>query len=120
RQRNWTWTGSLANGTHTVKINVGHAQYASNNTLNVNGVDYWTNLALGIKQFANQTQTLTVTNGKIVLDNTGAPDRMTKLNYIEITPALNGLVSLPVLEAPLTLDPRGLPRASIGALYVHI
>src|SRR6185437_15255697 len=94
-QSNSTWSINIANGTYTVKISVGDAQYTSNNTLNVNGTNYWTNLALGANQFATVTQTITVTNGKIVLDNTGAPDRMTKLNYIEITPT-----SAP--QAPMT------------------
>jgi len=85
-QSNSNWSINVANGTYTVKVSVGDSQYTSANTLNVNGTNYWTNLALGVNQFATMTQTIVVTNGKIVLDNTGAADRMTKLNYIEITP----------------------------------
>jgi hypothetical protein len=80
-----TWSIAVPNGTYNVKLSVGDAQYTSNNTVNINGVNYWTNLALGITQFANKTMQITVTNGKIVLDNVGSPDRMTKLNYIEIS-----------------------------------
>ncbi len=86
-QANSSWSINVANGTYTVKINIGDAQYTSDNTLNVNGMNYWTNLNLAADAFASMTQTITVTNGKITLDNTGAPDRLTKINYIEITPA---------------------------------
>src|SRR5262249_37403865 len=85
-QLNSNWSINIANGTYTVKISVGDSQYTSNNTLNVNGQNYFSAVQLGVNQFATVTQTVTVTNGKIVLDNAGGVDRMTKLNYIEIAP----------------------------------
>ena len=85
-QSSSTWSINLPNGSYTVKISVGDAQYTSNNTVNVNGVNYWSNLALNANQFQNKTMTINVTNGKLVIDNNGAPDRLTKLNYLEITP----------------------------------
>jgi fibronectin type 3 domain-containing protein len=84
---NSTWSISLANGTYTVKLSVGDSQYTSNNSVTINGVTYWTNQALGLNQFAEKTMTVTVTNGKLVLSNAGGADRMTKLNFIEITSA---------------------------------
>ncbi|MEO6434352.1 MAG: hypothetical protein ABIP55_01135, partial [Tepidisphaeraceae bacterium] len=80
-----TWSINVANGTYSVKVGIGDAGYATNNTINVNGVNYWTNQALGANAFANKTMTVTVSNGKITLNNGSSPDLTTRINYIEIT-----------------------------------
>jgi fibronectin type 3 domain-containing protein len=82
-----TWTIAVPNGTYNVKLSVGDSAYSSNNTITINGVNYWTNLALGVNTFGTLTKSVTVTDGKIVMSNAGAPDRMTKVNYIEIVSA---------------------------------
>ncbi|HYO08053.1 MAG TPA: Ig-like domain-containing protein [Tepidisphaeraceae bacterium] len=86
-QGNSTWTIDLPNGTYTVKVGVGDSQYGSTNTLSVNGQSLFAGVALGINQFQSQTRTVTVTDGKLTLNNAGAADRQTKLNFIEIAPA---------------------------------
>ncbi|MEA2709427.1 MAG: large repetitive protein, partial [Phycisphaerales bacterium] len=79
------WSIALANGTYNVKVSVGDSQYATTNTVSVNGVNFWTNLAVGANAFANKTVQVTVTNGKLTLTNSASPDLATRLNYIEIT-----------------------------------
>jgi fibronectin type 3 domain-containing protein len=81
-----SWSINVPNGTYTVKVGVGDAQYATTNTINVNGTNYWSAQALAIKQFADKTMTITVTNGTIVLDNGASADQTTRINYIEIIP----------------------------------
>src|SRR6185503_19638927 len=39
------WSIALANGTYNVKVSVGDSQYATSNTIVVNGVTFWTNQA---------------------------------------------------------------------------
>jgi fibronectin type 3 domain-containing protein len=78
------WSIAVPNGTYSVKVSVGDSQYATNDTVSINGVSYWTNQALGINAFANKTLNVTVTNGKLTLTNGASPDLMTRLNYIEI------------------------------------
>jgi hypothetical protein len=81
------WSIAIANGTYNVKVGVGDSQYATQNTINVNGVNFWNNLTLGINAFANRTLTVIVTNGKLTLDNGASADLTTRINFIEITPA---------------------------------
>src|SRR5439155_18913784 len=83
---NAKWTINIANGTYNVKVSVGDAQYATTDTINVNGVNYWSAQAQAANQFANLTMTMTVTNGKIVIDNGAAATTATRINYVEITP----------------------------------
>jgi fibronectin type 3 domain-containing protein len=81
------WSIALANGTYNVKVSVGDSQYATNNTIIVNGVTFWNNQAQAINTFANKTLAVTVTNGKLTLTNGSSPDLSTRINYIEIIPA---------------------------------
>lgn len=80
------WEIALPNGAYSVKISVGDAGGATNHTLNVEGVSYWNNTATAANQFLNATKTVTVSDGKLTLDNGTASDQKTRLNYIEITP----------------------------------
>jgi hypothetical protein len=80
-----TWAIALPNGTYSVKVSVGDSQYASNYTLNANGQNVFNNVALGANQFQQKTVTVTVSNGKLTLDQGNAADMATRINYIEIT-----------------------------------
>jgi fibronectin type 3 domain-containing protein len=82
------WSINIPNGSYSVKVSVGDSQYATTNTVNINGVNYWTGLGLGANTFATKTMTVTVANGKLVLNNGASADMSTRLNYIEITPVL--------------------------------
>src|SRR5207244_2076648 len=84
-----SWSVAVPNGSYSVKVSVGDAQYACTNTINVNGTNYWASLPLGANQFAKQTRTVNVPGGKITLDNGAAADIATHIDYIEITPLTN-------------------------------
>jgi hypothetical protein len=78
------WSINLPDDTYDVTVGIGDAGWASTYTLNVNGVSYWNNLALAKNTFQQKMMTITVTDGKIVLDAGASADRSTKINYIEI------------------------------------
>jgi len=78
------WEISVPNGTYEVNVSVGDAGYASNPTLNVEGVNYCTNVILGTNKYLQITKTITVTDGKISVDQGNAANRATCINYIEI------------------------------------
>jgi fibronectin type 3 domain-containing protein len=80
------WQIAMKNGTYDVKISVGDARYATNHTINVNGVNYWTNAATAANAFLNKTMRVSVTNGRLTVSNGASPLHNTRINYIEIIP----------------------------------
>jgi hypothetical protein len=80
-----SWSIALPNGSYSVKVSVGDSQYASTYTLNANGQSVFNAVPLAVNQFQQKTVTVTVTNGKLTLDQGNAADMATRINYIEIT-----------------------------------
>jgi hypothetical protein len=78
------WQMAVPNGKYEVKIAVGDSQYATSHTINVNGVNYWTNAATAVNQFLTKTLTVTVTNGRLKIDNGASPAGATRINYVEL------------------------------------
>jgi hypothetical protein len=79
------WEIAVPNGKYNVFVSVGDPSAGSPQTINVEGVNYWTALALNSNQFAQQTKTVTVSDGKLTIDQGAAPDKSTRINYVEIT-----------------------------------
>jgi hypothetical protein len=99
-----SWEIDLPNGAYAVTAVVGDAQFSSTHTLNVEGVSYWTGLALPANQFALNTLVVTVSDGRLTLDQGSGADRATRINYIEITPVGSNFQLLPLASADLTLN----------------
>ena len=83
---------------------IGDAGFSSVHTLNVEGVSYWTNLSLVTNQFAQKTLVVTVADGRLTLDPGNAPEKNTRINYIEITPIGADIELLPFASADVTLN----------------
>lgn len=84
---NGKWEIELPNGSYAVFVSIGDPSNASSHTLNIEGVNCWTNLALSPNQFANTTKTVTVSDGKLTVDQGAAINMATRINYIEISSA---------------------------------
>src|SRR5206468_12270255 len=84
---------------YDVTVGVGDPGWASTYTINVNGVNFWTDLALSKGGFQETTRVIHVSDAKIAIDQGLAADRVTRIDYVEIRPASN--------------PPAG-PRVSIG------
>jgi hypothetical protein len=87
------WELAVPNGQYSVTVSVGDAQFTTTNTINVEGVPFLTALPLGVNQFRQVTQTVTVTDGRLTIDNGAAAAQLTKINYVEVTPAASGLAA---------------------------
>ncbi|MGH2701767.1 MAG: M15 family metallopeptidase [Actinomycetota bacterium] len=78
------WEIAVANGEHEVRASVGDATESSTNVLNVEGVPSFDGEDVPAGQFREVTEIVTVTDGKLTLDQGSAPDFATRINFIEI------------------------------------
>jgi hypothetical protein len=81
-----SWEIALPNGAYSVTASIGDAGNPSTHTLNVEGVSFWQNEALGSNKFRQRTQLVIVSDGRLTLDVGGAAEKATRINYLEITP----------------------------------
>jgi hypothetical protein len=79
------WEIQVPNGTYNVFVSIGDPSFSSAYTLNVENVSYWSNLSLATNSFASKTMLVTVTDGRLTLDQGSAVEKATRINYIEIT-----------------------------------
>lgn len=110
---NGVWEIALPDGPHTVKVSIGDTAHRSNYTINVEGVNYWNNTRLNTYQFQQLTKTVTVTDGKLTIDQGLLANDATHINYIEID--AEGTVpscSLPVPSVTPTPSPTASPSAT--------
>ncbi|MGH2735733.1 MAG: hypothetical protein ACRDKZ_09140, partial [Actinomycetota bacterium] len=82
--RGGVWEIEVPNGVHDVKVVIGDAQHESLHTLSVEGVSYWDELYLDESEWRAEKRTVAVTDGRLTLDPGDAPDKATRINYIEI------------------------------------
>jgi hypothetical protein len=80
------WEIAVNNGEHKITVGIGDPGYSSTHTLNVEGVNFWNGTRLGAWEFVQATKTVTVTDGRLTLDQGSAPDKATRINYIQIDP----------------------------------
>ena len=78
------WEMAVDNGLYDVTVCVGDAGFTSTPTVNVEGVNYWAGINLGVNQYLQATKTVMVNDGRLTIDNGGTADQITKLNYVEI------------------------------------
>ncbi len=110
-----TWKMSVPNGSYNVLVSLGDPGFASSYTLNVNGINYCTNLALAINAFTQITKTIAVTNGLLTIDQGTAGDKATRIDYLEITSA-----NPPGGYVIATTGNRLIPLGSTGSFVVTL
>lgn len=98
------WEIDVANGNYVVTVSIGDAGFPSTHTLNVEGQNYWQNELLTAGNFASRTQQVVVVDGRLTLDMGTAPERATRINYIEIATTADTGTLLPFAAADVTLD----------------
>ena len=79
------WEIALEDGTYIVKVSIGDAGFSKNHTINVEGVNYWDNIALDANQFENEEKVIEVLDGKLTVDQGSLSEKSTRINYVEIT-----------------------------------
>ena len=78
------WEMEVEDGSYDVTVCVGDAGFNSTPTVNVEGVNYWSGINLGVNQYLQTTKTVMVTDGKLTIDNGGTADQITKIDYVKI------------------------------------
>lgn len=115
--QNANWEFALPNGSYDVTVSIGDAEFASNYTLNVEGVNYWNNLALGTNDFREQSQQITITDGRLTLDQGAAPEKATRINFVHIVGLASGPNTSP--SVPLITEPE-LAGQIVNPADVHL
>jgi hypothetical protein len=80
------WEIAAPAGSYTVSVTVGDPCSATTNTINVEGVSFMSAQALSANNFKTVSKTITVSDGKITLNNGSAADKVTRICYLIITP----------------------------------
>ena len=108
------WEIAAPAGSYNVEVTVGDPGSATTNTINVEGVNYWNAQYLGANSFRTVSKTITVSDGKITLNNGSAADKVTRICYLIITPLSTPDVTPPDPN-PMTWQsaPQAASRSSI-------
>lgn len=78
------WEIAVPNGTYSVTVAIGDGSFPSTHTINVEGVNFWTAQSLAAGQFMNRTLGVTVSDGKLSIDQGSAADAATRIDYVLI------------------------------------
>ena len=81
--QNQSWEFALPNGLYEVTVSIGDPQFGSTHTLNVEGFNYWNAVALSPNNFLAATHQVTVSDGRLTLNQGAAIEMATLLPAIE-------------------------------------
>ncbi|HEX6961512.1 MAG TPA: hypothetical protein VF175_06570, partial [Lacipirellula sp.] len=101
--QNASWEFGLPNGTYEVTASIGDPSNASVHTLNVEGVNFWNAVPLAGNEFDLKTMTVTVSDGRLTLDQGAAGEKDTRINYVHIVGLASGPNGAPA--APTITEP---------------
>jgi hypothetical protein len=79
------WEVAVPNGTYNVLVSIGDPSYASAFTINVEGVSYWKATSLAANHFLQVSKAVTVTDGRLTIDQGTAAEMATRIDYVEIS-----------------------------------
>ncbi len=97
------WEFALPNGTYDVTASIGDPSFDSTHTLNVEETNYWNSVPLLPGEFRTMTGQVTVSDGRLTLDQGAAFEKATRINYLIIqgVPASpNGSPQAPIITEP--------------------
>ncbi len=77
------WEIDVPNGNYEVTVGVGDT-YSTNNTIVVEGVSLFQSASLAASEYATNTETVTVNDGKLTLNNGSSADKTTRITYLDI------------------------------------
>jgi hypothetical protein len=98
------WEIALPNGTYRVYVSVGDASFGNfTPTLNIEGQNVYTDLTLAANQFQFVARTVTVSDGRLTIDQGNDADKELRINYVQIY-SLNADVAPPTVTTTQFLD----------------
>lgn len=86
-QSGGVWEIAVPNASYIVTVGIGDGSYSSTHTINVEGVNYWSAQGLGAGAFANKTKSITVSDGRLTINQGGAGAEATRIDYVLIAPS---------------------------------
>ena len=99
-----SWEIELPNGLYNVNVSLGDAGFTSEHTLRVEGNSYWSNEATAANEFRVQSQLVQVSDGRLTLDMGAAPEKATRINFIEISRDVGQLTLFDYRDGDINLD----------------
>lgn len=119
--QNQQWEFALPNGMYAVTVSVGDPTIPSTHTINVEGVNYWNAVSLAANSFINTTKEVTVSDGRLSINQGAAAEMATRINYVHIvglaSPA-NAAPNTPTITEPHTdgqeVHPGDVHMESVG------
>ena len=78
------WEIAVPSGTYNVTVAIGDGDYASAHTINVEGTVYWNAQSLAAGQFVNRTHAVTVSDGRLTINQGSAAHEATRIDYVLI------------------------------------
>jgi len=112
-----TWEFALPNGLYEVTVSIGDAAFDSTYTLNVEGVNFWNAVYLPPGDFRSHTQQITVSDGRLTLDQGTASEKATRIDYIHIVGLPSGPNAAP---ATPTITEPAMPGMTLNPQDVHM
>ncbi len=100
------WEIQLPNGTYWVAVSIGDAEFASTHTLNVEGLNYWSDESLNANEFEFLMQAVVVNDGRLTLDQGVAAEGATRINSLVIYDQAPAQSLLPFTAADVDLNGR--------------
>ncbi len=101
--QNQSWEFQVPNGVYEVTVSIGDTSNASTHTLNVEGVNVWNAVGLAAGSFLKDTRQITVSDGRLTLNQGAAVEKATRINYIHVVGLPNAPNSSPAL--PNIMEP---------------
>jgi len=93
------WELEVSNGPYEVTVGIGDPSFGSTHTLNVEDTNFWNNVPLASGEFRFDTHQISVTDGRLTLDQGAAGDKATRINYVHVVGLANEPNSSPAVPA---------------------
>lgn len=119
--QNQKWELQLPNGLYSVTVSIGDPSFDSTHTLNVEGVNVWNAVPLSAGTFLNDTRQVTVSDGRLTVDQGTAGEMATRINYVHVVGLPNSpnngpaapTITEPVIEGDI-VNPADVHMEAVG------
>lgn len=78
------WEIAVPNGTYNVTVAIGDGEQPSVHTINAEGTAFWNAQSLAAGQFVNRTLAVTVSDGRLTINQGSAAHEATRIDYVLI------------------------------------
>jgi glucose/arabinose dehydrogenase len=115
------WEFALPIGQYDVTVSIGDPQFSSTYTINAEGVNYWNAVALSPGGFLTATHQVTVSDGRLTIDQGAAGEIASRINFVQIVglpSGSNGVPATPTITQPIVdsspLNPGDVHMEAVG------